>query len=488
MKLHQQYEQRLVQKIDPRMIMANSMLQLSAMELTQLIEQELSDNPALEVEEEILCPRCSAPIEGYRCANCGFSLRSEHQDEVPELLSHEYGNGGSFDEDDEYDPFARVEAITTLQDHLRLQLRANASYEDYRIGECIISFVNDDGYLEEWSVADAAATCQVDEQRVLSVLSILQSLDPPGIAARTLQECLLNQLRSEALLADAEDKLPEEKEEFLQQRALAIAVIEQGWSELCAQKYADIARRLKRTPEEVLAAHAFIQEYLNPYPGRAFRPEWTPNNNNPGEYIKPDVVVRRQDHGFEVYVLESHRFALRINEFYRSINHGMQRKSERYTEEERQHASQYVERAEMFIRNLNQRKRTLYTITTELVDYQKAYFETAEVARLRSLTRGKLASLLGVHESTVSRATANKYLQLPWQEVAGFDSFFDASLSVKKLIGEIIESEDPSQPYSDQAIAALLVKRYRVEIARRTVEKYRDEMKILSSRKRRKRQ
>ena len=117
--------------------------------------------------------------------------------------------------------------------------------------------------------------------------------------------------------------------------------------------------------------------------------------------------------------------------------------------------------------------------------YQIDYFDTAEVSRLRALTRGKLASLLGVHESTVSRATANKYLQLPWQEVAGFDFFFDASLSVKQLIQEILDSEDARSPYSDQAIAELLEERYGVEIARRTVEKYRDEMKVLSSRKRR---
>jgi len=485
-KLQQRQEQRMVQKIDPRMIMANSMLQLSAMELMQLIDQELSDNPALEVEEDPLCPRCNAPLDGPRCKNCGYSLR-EPTDEVPELLAFEYGGGGSFDEE-EYDPFARVEAVMTVQEHLRFQLRALASRQDYPIGECIISYINDDGYLEGWNPADVAEACHVDEAKVEEVLHQVQSLDPPGVGARSLQECLLIQLRSDSLVEDANLESLEEREEFLALRDIALLMIERCWDELCAQKYPDIARRLKMDLEDAREAHAFIQRHLNPYPGRAFRPDWAPNVTSSGEYVKPDVVVRRNGDNYEVLVVESNRFVLRVNESYRAACREMQRNKERYSEEERQHTAQYVERAELFIRNLNQRKRTLHTISTSLVDYHIGYFDTGDVTKLRPLTRGKLAALLGVHESTVSRATANKYMQLPWQEVKGFDFFFDSSLSVKELIREIIDSEDPHNPYSDQAIADLLVKRYRVEIARRTVEKYRDEMKILSSRKRRKRQ
>lgn len=486
MKLRQQYDQRMVQKIDPRMIMANSMLQLSSMELMQLVDQELSDNPALEVEEDPTCPRCNAPLDGPRCKNCGFSIREPGED-VPELVTYEYGGGGSFEDDEEYDPFARVEAVTTLQEHLRLQLRATASREQYRVGDYLIAYINDDGYLEEWNPADVAAALQVDEKQVQEALRLLQTLDPPGVASRNLQECLRTQLLSEALVEEADLETAAERRDFLRRRDLAMAVVDRCWEELCAQKYPDIARRLKVEVEETRAAHQFIQQHLNPYPGRAFRPDWAPNNSTAGEYIRPDVVVRRAEKGFEVLVVESGRFVLRVNDFYRNLHREMQRNKQRFSEEERQHTSQYVERAELFIRNMNQRKRTLHTISTALVDYQQDYLETADVARLRPLTRGKLAALLGVHESTVSRATANKYLQLPWQEVTGFDFFFDASLSVKELIRDIIASEDPCLPYSDQAIAKLLQERYRVEIARRTVEKYRDEMKILSSRKRRKR-
>lgn len=486
MKIQQQYAQRMVQKIDPRMIMANSMLQLSSMELQQLVEQELSDNPALEVEEELVCPRCNASMEGYRCRNCGYSLR-DATDPVPEVLAYDYGSGGSF-EDEEYDPFARVEAVVTLQEHLRLQLRAAAAREDFPIGDCIVSYVNEDGYLEEWSPADVARECGVDEKRVEEVLRLLQTLDPSGVGSRTLQECLLIQLQSDSLTEEIEAEDRDERQRLLRLRQVALAMVQRCWDELCAQKYPDIARRLKLEVEEAQAAHQFIQQHLNPYPGRAFRPDWAPNAGAAGDYVKPDVVVRRKDDGFEVLVVESNRFVLRVNEFYRNLSREMQRAKERFGDEERQHTATYVERAELFIRNLNQRKRTLHTITTSLVDYQVDYFDTADVSRLRPLTRGKLAALLGVHESTVSRATANKYLELPWQEVTGYDFFFDASLSVKELIRDIIDAEDPLAPYSDQAIAELLKKRYRVAIARRTVEKYRDEMKILSSRKRRKRE
>lgn len=487
MKLTQQYQQRLVQKIDPRMIMANSMLQLSSMELTQLVEQELSDNPALEVEEDLVCPRCNAPMEGVRCANCGFSFRDAIED-VPEVLAYEYGSGGSFEEDDEYDPFARVEAVVSLQEHLRLQLRAVGTRADYPIGDCILCYINDDGYLEDFVPADVAVECGTDERRVLQVLQVIQSLDPPGVGARTLQECLRIQLRSDSLLEDVELETAADRREFLRIREIAIGMVEGCWDELCSQKYPDIARRLRIEIEDAQDAHAFIQRHLNPYPGRAFRPDWAPNAGSTRDYVKPDVIVRKKEDEFEVLVVESSRFVLRVNEFYRTLHREMQRNKEARSGDERQHTAQYVERAELFIRNLNQRKRTLHTITTSLVNYQIDYFDTADPAKMRPLTRGKLAALLGVHESTVSRATANKYLQLPWQEVTGYDFFFDASLSVKELIRDIIISEDEHAPFSDQTIAELLQERYGVEIARRTVEKYRDEMKILSSRKRRKRQ
>src|SRR4029079_19673057 len=150
-----------------------------------------------------------------------------------------------------------------------------------------------------------------------------------------------------------------------------------------------------------------------------------------------------------------------------------------HTEDERKHVVEHVERAEQFIRSLNQRRQTLRQITRSIVDAQTGFLETGSRQFLRPLTRTSIGRILTVHESTVSRATANKYVQLPNQEVVSFNVFFNASLSVKDAIEDLISNEDPSQPLSDQQIVNLLAEKG-VRVARRTVVKYRESQKILS--------
>ncbi len=153
--------------------------------------------------------------------------------------------------------------------------------------------------------------------------------------------------------------------------------------------------------------------------------------------------------------------------------------------DEKKHVVEFVERADLFIKNINQRRRTLRQITRAIVDYQQGYLETSSKAFLRPLTRSRIAKALKIHESTVSRATSNKYVQLPSEEVVDFDFFFDNAASTKDLIEELIANEDKNNPLSDQEIAKILKERG-MTIARRTVVKYRESMKILSSRQRRK--
>jgi RNA polymerase sigma-54 factor len=179
------------------------------------------------------------------------------------------------------------------------------------------------------------------------------------------------------------------------------------------------------------------------------------------------------------------QFFLALNSYYRRMYSQMRgQNAKKYGEDDRKHVVEFVERADLFIKNINQRRKTLRAIARAIVELQQGYLEMGAKSFLRPLTRTKLARSLEMHESTVSRATANKYVQLPNQEVVSFDFFFDNSLCVKDMIGQMIASEDPHSPLSDQQIAEMLQARG-LNIARRTVVKYREAQKILSSRQRR---
>jgi RNA polymerase sigma-54 factor len=177
-------------------------------------------------------------------------------------------------------------------------------------------------------------------------------------------------------------------------------------------------------------------------------------------------------------------FSLCVNPVYREAYAQIKSGQGHFSEDDRKHITEHVERAEMFIRNINQRRQSLRAITHCIIDNQIGFLETGSRQFLRPLTRTQIARQLDLHESTVSRATANKFLQLPNQDVVSFNLFFNSSLSVKDAIREIITDEDPAHPYSDQQIVTLLLERG-IKIQRRTVVKYREDQKILSSTRRR---
>ncbi len=239
------------------------------------------------------------------------------------------------------------------------------------------------------------------------------------------------------------------------------------------------------TAKDVVQAMEFVKKQLNPYPGSSFRPPYQNEPVNQGGAVKPDVIIRRTPNGYEIDVAGSDYYLLNINSRYRHMYNEIRNGgAKKYNSDDKSHISQFVERADMFIRYINERRRTLRMITKAIVEYQQGYMETGSKAFVRPLTRTKIARSLKMHESTVSRATANKYVQLPSEEVMPFDFFFDGSISVKDLIGELISTEDKCNPLSDQQIAEILQQRG-LNVARRTVVKYREAQKILSSRQRR---
>ena len=478
----QDQRQVISHRIDPKIIMANSILQLTSMELHQHIEAELMDNPALDLPEENFCEgNCS---DASLCPQCMARHNASREDE-PQVESIDSGDHElefeplygfmAGDGDEEYDPIGNLEAELTLREHLRSLLGAAVSTDDYPIGEYIINSLNDKGWLDG-SPESIALELGAALEDVCRLLKIIQSFDPPGVGAQNLQECLLLQIRY----------LREEDPDSADCRLniLAEQAIHDHFDHFGARRHPKMARALGITVEEAKDTIEYIRARLNPFPANQFRPPWAYRPTNSKVSVRPDVIIRRTEQGYEVEVLGAEPMALGINPTYRDIYSQIKTGASPHSEDEKKHIVEYVERAELFIRNINQRRHTLRQISRCIVDTQIGFLETGSRQFLRPLTRTQVAKALDIHESTVSRATANKFVQLPNQEVVGFGIFFNSSLSVKDAIEEIIQDEDPSSPLSDQQIVELLVEKG-VTVARRTIVKYRESQKILSSTRRR---
>jgi RNA polymerase sigma-54 factor len=310
----------------------------------------------------------------------------------------------------------------------------------------------------------------------MEALKTIQAIEPWGIGARDVRECLLIQM----------DHLTEIGEEVPLQ---ARAIVSEHLRELGEHKFGDIAQALRMTREDVQSAWDWVKKSLNPNPAHAFTagPDGTSIGGRQVA-LRPDVVIFKNERGeFEVEVIESRRFSLRVNPVYRQLVAQLQAarsgaaKMAQMSDDERQHIRQYVTRAKFFIDNINQRRQTIARISDVIVDCQRDFLEKG-VQSLRSLTRAEVGERIGMHESTVSRATAGKFVLLPSGQVIPFSMFFTASLGVKDVIKNIIDAEDRSRPYSDQEIVEKLRGEHGIILARRTVAKYREELQILPAR------
>ncbi len=481
MLLHQDQRQVIAARIDPKLIMANSILQLTSLELVQSIEAELLENPALETMEETSCAGdCIDPsVCPYCSARKARENDNEQQGETPDSGDHDNEYEPFLSvlgiDDEDYDVVGNLEAELTLQEHLCGLLRAQVPAGDYWIAEYLVNNLDDRGWLDG-TPQGLALELNIPEATVRRLLTVIQSLDPPGVGAQNLQECLLLQLRY----------LREETAEAAHIKIITVAerLICDHYDHVTASRYTKLARAVGIPVDEVKQTIEYIRTRLNPYPASQFRPPWAYRPTNTKATVRPDVVIRRTELGYEVEILGGEPFSLGVNPTYRDAYSQIKSGSHAHSDDDRKHITEYVERAELFIRNIHQRRHTLRQITRCIVDWQTGFLETGSRQFLRPLTRTRVAKILSIHESTVSRATANKFVQLPNQEVVGFDVFFDSSLSVKDAIEEIIQEEDPANPLSDQQITEMLQNKG-ITVARRTIVKYRDSQKILSSTRRR---
>jgi RNA polymerase sigma-54 factor len=455
-------------RVSPRLVAASYILELSSQELQQQIANELNDNPALELVDVPTCSACGSELQGKVCPWCIQRQRSE---ETPRNSEHEDLAAGMYDDppppssqrltDEEFDPLTQVASEETLAEKLMADLGSILDDEDMPIADYLIGSLDDKGYLST-SVEEAAYDLEVSEARVKAVLAQLQSQEPIGIGARNLHECLLIQL---AYLEVLGIKQPYARE-----------IIQSYLVELGEHKFGKIAHELKISPEQVSDVWEFVKAKLNPHPAHGFSATNTRDRDTRAMYILPDVIIAKGESDFEVEVVESRRFMLRVNPMYTRISSELP-KTGAMSSEDKRHVQQYVGRAKLFIANINQRRQTIHNITNCLVSKQRDFLEKG-VRHLRPLSRAAVAAELGIHESTVSRATAAKYVMIPDGEVIPFSHFFTPSLSVKDIIKEMIEKE--GRPLTDAQIAERLRERG-IEIARRTVAKYRMQLDILPS-------
>jgi RNA polymerase sigma-54 factor len=296
------------------------------------------------------------------------------------------------------------------------------------------------------------------------VLSQLHTLEPVGIGARTLRECLLLQL--EALSEQGES------------HPLAQTLIDRYLERLGRGQFHEIARELNVAEQEVRQASLSIRSTLNPFPAHTYQADISFTRAAPdATFVRPDVIIRQSEDGFEVELIEERRYRFSIN-----AEQLTQETGETPTSEVQRYLHHASDHAKFFIDCVHRRWRTLKQVATLVVDYQRNFLENG-IRHLRPLTRAEVASRLNLDEGTVSRATANKYALLPNGRLIPLSDFFDSSLGLKDILRELIQSEDPKHRLSDDELAKLMqAKGY--PMARRTVTKYREEIGIGSSRER----
>lgn len=484
LRQHLKLSQQLV--MTPQLQQAIKLLQLSRLELIDTINQELEVNPVLEEVSVGELEQHSSEQSGGGASKDG---QEWEQESVPELAASEDAKipwqkeaikdtnwqevwddeyrralpSYSFEEKDTPNYENIVASSSDLADHLIWQLQLSDLDEAQReIAQYIIGNLDRDGYLKA-TVEEIAQAGSCDEDYVEEVLKRVQEFDPVGVAARDLRECLLIQIRHLGL----EDPLVQE-------------LVSEHLHQVELHNYQQIAKSTGRTAEEVVQAIEVIKS-LEPRPGRAFSSEAT-------QYVVPDIYVYKVDEEYVVSLNEEEMPNLRISPFYKEAV-----KNGKAPDQAKEFIQEKMKSALWLIKSIHQRKKTIFKVTESIVKFQRDFLDKG-IAYLKPLVLRDVAEDVGMHESTISRVTSNKYVHTP-QGIFELKYFFStglprqdgspevASQSVKEKIKRLIQSEDPVKPYSDKQIVEILAKD-NIKIARRTVAKYRDLMGILPSSRR----
>jgi len=476
MSIQQKLHTKLVQKLilTPSLQQAIKLLPMSTIELSDLLNQEMVENPLLEeVPTEELQPAEAAQTQDQKPADAPPEAAAEKHDTWDDA-DYEYFFGDYLD--DGYRPRTPTEVkelppientlstASSLSDHLLWQLSIQTDDERLReISTAVVGNLDDDGYLVA-SVEEIAAMGDWTIEEVQGALAHVQTFDPIGVAARDLQECLLLQIRHLGLDGTPTEKILSEHLRLLQNHQVP-----------------ELARRLGLTVDE-LKDHIEIIKHLDPKPGSRYNPSQS-------QYVIPDVyVVKVEDH-YDVFLNEEGLPQLRISPVYRRL---LDKSASENSAETRAYVKDKFRSALWLIKSVDQRQKTIHKVATSIVTFQRDFLDHG-IEHLRPLVLRDVANDIGMHESTVSRVVNNKYMHTP-QGVFEMKFFFHSGISssygesvssvtIKQRIRKIIEAEDPRKPLSDSKIVSILQKEG-LMLARRTIAKYREELKIPTSNQR----
>ncbi len=488
-----QLSQRMTQSLvlAPQLQQSLALLQAPTLELKALVEQELQQNPVLEEasgaeldaqekDGEVSERNNEAMDPAEPPADLNVDSTSDKasgepvddfQAEFERLvqLDQEWRDhfaqtnlpirASAEEEEKRQFMFDSLVAATSLQEMLIEQVRESALGDDVRpIAEMLIGNIDDYGYLKT-SVEELAASTGLPAEKIQEVLKVIQTFDPPGVGARDLRECLLLQMNRSG-----------------QQNTLEYRIVNDFMEALGKRRIPEIARGTGHDVDDVQEALERIAR-LEPRPGRAFLPD-----ND--QYVLPEVFVHRSDGDYVVTTNNEHIPHLRISNTYKDLMSQGENSAE-----VRNYIREKIRAGKFLIKSLHQRQQTILNIAKEIVNRQREFMEKG-VSCLKPLTMVQVAQVVGVHETTVSRAVSGKYMQTP-QGIFEMKFFFTAGIqtsagdgmsntSVKDMIADIFKEEDTGKPLSDQEVVRML-KEKGISIARRTVAKYRTELNILPS-------
>jgi RNA polymerase sigma-54 factor len=485
--LNQRLQQKLLQKLSPQQILLMKLLQIPSMALEQRIKQEIEENPALELPDEAADNQDEENFDDMDESPVGtedepetddFKEKSPEdefdfndyldEDEIPAYRME--ANNQSPDDDQRDVPFA---AGTSFQEYLISQLGLRELTEkQYQIGLTIIGNLDDTGYLQRDPDAMTddlvfSQNLEATKEEILEVLKVIQDLDPPGIGARNLQECLLIQLRRQ------EDRCREIE--------LAELILERHFDEFTRKHYDKIIKKARITEEDLKGA---IQEILklNPKPGDSVTDTTRLNN-----YVIPDFSVRNINGELELTLNSRNAPELRINRSYIDMMETYSENKHTKGKEAMLFVKQKIDSAKWFIDAIKQRQNTLYVTMQAIMDYQDEYFRTGDETKLKPMILKDIAEKVNLDISTISRVANSKYVQAPFGTFL-LKTFFSESMQkedgeevstreIKKILSDFIVAEEKSKPLTDEQLTEIL-KDKGYNIARRTVAKYREQLNI----------
>lgn len=465
-------------RMTPQLQQAIKLLQLSRLELEGAIRKELDENPVLEEIQEVAddesqqSPATASETSAVETIDTpeNQAAADPRQDEfewenyVDTSYKPPQGPAGGTDEIMNYENL--ISTSTSLHDHLMWQLGLGGfNEEEQALMAILISYVDEDGYVKT-PIEEIAREEDVDPIELAEMMPFLHEFDPAGVGARDLKECLL--IQAKHIEEDTHD---------------LVKLLNEHIKDLEKKNYGGIAKAMNLPMEDVIEMCKIIYS-MDPKPGRMYMPQDT-------QFVTPDVYVYKVGEEYMVALNEDGLPRLRISNLYKNILKGDQASG---PENAHGYIQDKLRSAVWLIKSIHQRQRTIYKVTESIVKHQADFFEKGP-AHIKPMILRDIANDIGMHESTVSRVTTNKYVHTP-RGIFELKYFFNsgisktdgdslASESVKLKIKNLVSDEDQKNPLSDQKIVELL-KKDGIQIARRTVAKYRDMLKILPSSKRKK--